>query len=111
MTTSEKDPEAVASNDGPLSLPGQSSVDHHSNSPKEPAEELEAISFIGALRIPVSAGMEERAKPEQLRSSTGQKMGKTHHPEEVGEGGSSDVPSSPPRAWWNSPCACCLPSW
>ncbi|NXM05606.1 G6PT3 protein, partial [Tyrannus savana] len=51
MTTSEKDPEAVTSNEGPLSLPGQSSVDH-SNSPKEPTEEPEAISFLGALRIP-----------------------------------------------------------
>ncbi|KAJ7410207.1 sugar phosphate exchanger 2-like protein [Pitangus sulphuratus] len=51
VTTSEKDPEAVTSNEGPLSLPGQSSVDH-SNSPKEPAEEPEAISFLGALRIP-----------------------------------------------------------
>ncbi|NXQ36974.1 G6PT3 protein, partial [Alaudala cheleensis] len=51
MTISEKDPEAVNSNEGPLSLPGQSSVEH-SNSPKEPAEEPEAISFLGALRIP-----------------------------------------------------------
>uniref|UniRef100_A0A674HKC6 Glucose-6-phosphate exchanger SLC37A2 n=1 Tax=Taeniopygia guttata TaxID=59729 RepID=A0A674HKC6_TAEGU len=51
VTTSEKDPEAVISNEGPLSLSGQSSVDH-SNSPKEPAEEPEAISFLGALRIP-----------------------------------------------------------
>lgn len=75
VTTSEKDPEAVTSNEGPLSLPGQSCVDH-SNSPKEPAEEPEAISFLGALRIPVSVGMEERAKPEQLRASTEQKMRK-----------------------------------
>lgn len=86
MTISEKDPEAVISNEGPLSLSSQSSVDH-SHSPKEPAEEPEAISFLGALRIPVSAGMEEKAKPEQLSPSTvsmGQKMGKTHHVEEAG---------------------------
>ncbi|RMB92073.1 hypothetical protein DUI87_31602 [Hirundo rustica rustica] len=51
VTTSEKDPEAVISNEGPLSLPDQSSV-NRSNSPKEPAEEPEAISFLGALRIP-----------------------------------------------------------
>ncbi|XP_041269781.1 glucose-6-phosphate exchanger SLC37A2 isoform X2 [Onychostruthus taczanowskii] len=51
VTTSEKDPEAVISNEGPHSLSGQSNVDH-SKSPKEPAEEPEAISFLGALRIP-----------------------------------------------------------
>lgn len=111
MTISEKDPEAVISNEGPLSLSGQSSVDH-SHSPKEPAEEPEAISFLGALRIPVSAGMEERAKPEQLRPSTrGRKWANPTMWRRLGEGGSSDVPSSPPRAWWSSPCACSLPSW
>ncbi|XP_029878493.1 glucose-6-phosphate exchanger SLC37A2 isoform X2 [Aquila chrysaetos chrysaetos] len=51
VTTSEKDPEAVTSNEGPLSISGQSSTDH-SDSPTEPAEEPEAISFLGALRIP-----------------------------------------------------------
>uniref|UniRef100_A0A8C0UG89 Glucose-6-phosphate exchanger SLC37A2 n=1 Tax=Cyanistes caeruleus TaxID=156563 RepID=A0A8C0UG89_CYACU len=51
VTISEKDPEAVTSKEGPLSLSGQSSVDH-SHNPKEPAEEPEAISFLGALRIP-----------------------------------------------------------
>uniref|UniRef100_A0A8D0FBB7 Glucose-6-phosphate exchanger SLC37A2 n=1 Tax=Strix occidentalis caurina TaxID=311401 RepID=A0A8D0FBB7_STROC len=47
----QKDPEAVTSNEGPLSISGQSSTDR-SDSPKEPAEEPEAISFLGALRIP-----------------------------------------------------------
>lgn len=56
MTSSEKDPEAITSNEGPLSISSQSSADH-SNSPKEPAEEPEAISFLGALRIPVSHEM------------------------------------------------------
>ncbi|KAM6334444.1 glucose-6-phosphate exchanger SLC37A2 [Alca torda] len=51
VTSNEKDPEAVTSNEGPLSISGQSSADH-SNSPKEPVEEPEAISFLGALRIP-----------------------------------------------------------
>uniref|UniRef100_A0A8C0AWE8 Glucose-6-phosphate exchanger SLC37A2 n=1 Tax=Buteo japonicus TaxID=224669 RepID=A0A8C0AWE8_9AVES len=51
VTTNEKDPEAVTSNEGPLSISGQSSTDH-SDSPTEPAEEPEAISFLGALRIP-----------------------------------------------------------
>ncbi|NXS73558.1 G6PT3 protein, partial [Pandion haliaetus] len=51
MTTNEKDPEAVTSNEGPLSISGQSSADS-SNSPMEPTEEPEAISFLGALRIP-----------------------------------------------------------
>uniref|UniRef100_A0A8C0AWA6 Glucose-6-phosphate exchanger SLC37A2 n=1 Tax=Buteo japonicus TaxID=224669 RepID=A0A8C0AWA6_9AVES len=51
LTTNEKDPEAVTSNEGPLSISGQSSTDH-SDSPTEPAEEPEAISFLGALRIP-----------------------------------------------------------
>ncbi|NXW25405.1 G6PT3 protein, partial [Circaetus pectoralis] len=51
MTTNENDPEAVTSNEGPLSISGQSSTDH-SDSPTEPAEEPEAISFLGALRIP-----------------------------------------------------------
>uniref|UniRef100_A0A663LT02 Glucose-6-phosphate exchanger SLC37A2 n=1 Tax=Athene cunicularia TaxID=194338 RepID=A0A663LT02_ATHCN len=51
VTTNEKDPEAVTSNEGPLSISGQSSTDC-SDSPKEPAEEPEAISFLGALRIP-----------------------------------------------------------
>lgn len=93
----------MISNEGPLSLSGQSSVDH-SKSSKEPAEEPEAISFFGALRIPVSAGMEERAK---LRASTGTQ----ENPSIQRRLGSSDVPSSPPRAWWSSPCACSLPSW
>uniref|UniRef100_A0A663LTC5 Glucose-6-phosphate exchanger SLC37A2 n=1 Tax=Athene cunicularia TaxID=194338 RepID=A0A663LTC5_ATHCN len=43
--------QAVTSNEGPLSISGQSSTDC-SDSPKEPAEEPEAISFLGALRIP-----------------------------------------------------------
>ncbi|NXN72564.1 G6PT3 protein, partial [Himantopus himantopus] len=51
VTSNEKDPEGVTSNEGPLSISGQSSVDR-SASPKEPAEEPEAISFLGALRIP-----------------------------------------------------------
>ncbi|NWH70688.1 G6PT3 protein, partial [Piaya cayana] len=51
VTSKEKDPEAVTSNEGPLRVSGQSSGDH-SNSPKEPAEKPEAISFLGALRIP-----------------------------------------------------------
>ncbi|NWZ50432.1 G6PT3 protein, partial [Haliaeetus albicilla] len=51
MTTNEKDPEAVTSNEGPLSISGRSSTDH-SDSPTEPTEEPEAISFLGALRIP-----------------------------------------------------------
>ncbi|NXV53022.1 G6PT3 protein, partial [Uria aalge] len=51
VTSNEKDPEAVTSNEGPLSISGQSSADG-SNSPKEPVEEPEAISFLGALRIP-----------------------------------------------------------
>ncbi|KAM6234676.1 glucose-6-phosphate exchanger SLC37A2 isoform 3-T4 [Spheniscus humboldti] len=51
VTSSEKDPEAVTSNEGPLSVSSQSSVDC-SNSPEEPTEEPEAISFLGALRIP-----------------------------------------------------------
>ncbi|NXV95387.1 G6PT3 protein, partial [Calonectris borealis] len=38
-------------NEGPLSITGQSSMDR-SDSPTEPAEEPEAISFLGALRIP-----------------------------------------------------------
>uniref|UniRef100_A0A672V711 Glucose-6-phosphate exchanger SLC37A2 n=1 Tax=Strigops habroptila TaxID=2489341 RepID=A0A672V711_STRHB len=45
------DPEAVTSNEGPLSTSGQSSTDRL-DSPKEAAEEPEAISFLGALRIP-----------------------------------------------------------
>uniref|UniRef100_A0A8C8BKJ3 Glucose-6-phosphate exchanger SLC37A2 n=1 Tax=Otus sunia TaxID=257818 RepID=A0A8C8BKJ3_9STRI len=46
------DPEhSVTPGSGPLSLSGQSSMDR-SDSPKEPAEEPEAISFLGALRIP-----------------------------------------------------------
>ncbi|KFW70342.1 Sugar phosphate exchanger 2, partial [Pygoscelis adeliae] len=51
VTSSEKDPEAVTSNEGPLSVSSQSSVDC-SNSPEEPTEEPEAISFLGALQIP-----------------------------------------------------------
>ncbi|XP_069737874.1 glucose-6-phosphate exchanger SLC37A2-like, partial [Phaenicophaeus curvirostris] len=51
VASKEKDPEAVTSHEGPLKVSGQSSGDH-SNSPKEPAEEPEAISFLGALRIP-----------------------------------------------------------
>ncbi|NXX20280.1 G6PT3 protein, partial [Podargus strigoides] len=51
MTSNEKDPEAITSNEGPLSISGQSRADR-SDSPKEPAEEPEAISFLGALRIP-----------------------------------------------------------
>uniref|UniRef100_A0A8C0FIW5 Glucose-6-phosphate exchanger SLC37A2 n=1 Tax=Bubo bubo TaxID=30461 RepID=A0A8C0FIW5_BUBBB len=51
VTPGSKDPEAVTSNEGPLSISGQSSTDR-SDSPKEPAEEPEAISFLGALRIP-----------------------------------------------------------
>ncbi|XP_009696174.1 PREDICTED: sugar phosphate exchanger 2, partial [Cariama cristata] len=50
-TTNEKDLEAVTSNEGPLSISGQSSA-NRSDGPKEPAEEPEAISFLGALRIP-----------------------------------------------------------
>lgn len=53
MTTSEKDPEAITSNEGPRGISDQSYTDH-CDSPKEPAEEPEAISFLGALRIPVS---------------------------------------------------------
>lgn len=56
VTSNEKDPEAVTSNEGPLSISGQSSADC-SNSSKEPVEEPEAISFLGALQIPVSCGM------------------------------------------------------
>lgn len=55
VTSNEKDPEAVTSNEGPLSTSGQSSAGR-SDSPKEPAEEPKAISFLGALRIPVSHG-------------------------------------------------------
>uniref|UniRef100_A0A672VAD5 Glucose-6-phosphate exchanger SLC37A2 n=1 Tax=Strigops habroptila TaxID=2489341 RepID=A0A672VAD5_STRHB len=51
LTTDGKDPEAVTSNEGPLSTSGQSSTDRL-DSPKEAAEEPEAISFLGALRIP-----------------------------------------------------------
>ncbi|XP_069737876.1 glucose-6-phosphate exchanger SLC37A2-like, partial [Phaenicophaeus curvirostris] len=51
VASKEKDPEAVTSHEGPLKVSGQSSGDH-SNSPKEPAEEPETISFLGALRIP-----------------------------------------------------------
>lgn len=51
VTTDGKDPEAVTSNEGPLSTSGQSSTDRL-DSPKEAAEEPEAISFLGALRIP-----------------------------------------------------------
>ncbi|NXT32079.1 G6PT3 protein, partial [Pelecanoides urinatrix] len=51
VTCNEKDSEAVPSNEGPLSITGQSSMDR-SDSPTEPAEEPEAISFLGALRIP-----------------------------------------------------------
>ncbi|NXP77376.1 G6PT3 protein, partial [Ramphastos sulfuratus] len=51
VTCSEKDPEGITSSEGPLSISGQSSRDHL-NSPKEPGEEPEAISFLGALRIP-----------------------------------------------------------
>ncbi|XP_009068384.1 PREDICTED: sugar phosphate exchanger 2, partial [Acanthisitta chloris] len=51
VKTSEKDPEAVIPNEGPLSVSDQSSADR-SDSHKEPAEEPEAISFLGALRIP-----------------------------------------------------------
>uniref|UniRef100_A0A663LTA2 Glucose-6-phosphate exchanger SLC37A2 n=1 Tax=Athene cunicularia TaxID=194338 RepID=A0A663LTA2_ATHCN len=47
----EPEHSAVTSNEGPLSISGQSSTDC-SDSPKEPAEEPEAISFLGALRIP-----------------------------------------------------------
>ncbi|NXE29423.1 G6PT3 protein, partial [Ardeotis kori] len=46
MTSNEKDPEAVTSSEV-----GQSSTDR-SDSPKEPSEEPEAISFLGALQIP-----------------------------------------------------------
>lgn len=53
VTTSEKDPETIASNEGPLGISGRSYTDR-CDSPKEPAEEPEAISFLGALRIPVS---------------------------------------------------------
>jgi len=56
VTSNEKDPEAVSSNEGPPGSSGHSSADR-SDSPKEPAEEPEAISFLGALRIPVSRGM------------------------------------------------------
>lgn len=55
VTSNEKDPESLTSNERPLSISGQSSADR-SDSPKEPAEEPEAISFLGALRIPVSRG-------------------------------------------------------
>ncbi|NXY92804.1 G6PT3 protein, partial [Alcedo cyanopectus] len=41
----------ITSNEGPLGISSQSITDH-SSSPKEPAEEPEAISFLGALRIP-----------------------------------------------------------
>ncbi|XP_010139094.1 PREDICTED: sugar phosphate exchanger 2-like, partial [Buceros rhinoceros silvestris] len=51
VTTSEKDPEAITSNEGPLGISGRSYTDR-CDSPKEPAEEPEAISFLGALRIP-----------------------------------------------------------
>ncbi|NXL54059.1 G6PT3 protein, partial [Podilymbus podiceps] len=51
VTSNGKDPEAITSNEGPLSIVGQSSAGR-SDSPKEPAEEPEAISFFGALRIP-----------------------------------------------------------
>ncbi|NXI71349.1 G6PT3 protein, partial [Anseranas semipalmata] len=47
----EKDPEGGTSDDGPLGASGRSSAER-SESPKEPAEEPEAISFLGALRIP-----------------------------------------------------------
>lgn len=60
VTTNGKDPEAVTSNEGPLSTSGQSSTDCP-NSPKEAAEEPEAISFLGALRIPVSCGIPLRS--------------------------------------------------
>ncbi|NXT23655.1 G6PT3 protein, partial [Syrrhaptes paradoxus] len=51
VTSTEKDPEAVTSTEGVLGVSGQSSADG-SNGPWEPAEEPEAISFLGALRIP-----------------------------------------------------------
>ncbi|NXK00827.1 G6PT3 protein, partial [Corythaixoides concolor] len=51
VTSNEKDPEAVTSNEGPLSSSGQSGT-NGSDGPKEPTEEPEAISFLGALRIP-----------------------------------------------------------
>lgn len=38
-----------------MSSSGQSSTER-SDSPKDPGEEPEAISFLGALRIPVSCG-------------------------------------------------------
>ncbi|OPJ67464.1 sugar phosphate exchanger 2 [Patagioenas fasciata monilis] len=50
-TTTAKDPEGATSTEGPLSSSGRSSTDR-SDSPKEPGEEPEAISFLGALRIP-----------------------------------------------------------
>lgn len=43
----------MTSDDGPLGASGHSSAES-SESPKEPPEEPEAISFLGALRIPVS---------------------------------------------------------
>ncbi|NXX41416.1 G6PT3 protein, partial [Tricholaema leucomelas] len=51
VTCSEKDPEGITCSEGSLSISGQSSRDHL-NSPKEPVEEPEAISFLGALQIP-----------------------------------------------------------
>uniref|UniRef100_A0A8B9QHE9 Solute carrier family 37 member 2 n=1 Tax=Apteryx owenii TaxID=8824 RepID=A0A8B9QHE9_APTOW len=47
----EKDAEAALPDDGPLSATSRTSLDR-SESPKEAAEEAEAISFLGALRIP-----------------------------------------------------------
>lgn len=60
VTTNGKDPGAITSNEGPLSTSGQSSTDRP-DSPKEAAEEPEAISFLGALRIPVSCGIPLRS--------------------------------------------------
>uniref|UniRef100_A0A8B9UMQ9 Glucose-6-phosphate exchanger SLC37A2 n=4 Tax=Anas TaxID=8835 RepID=A0A8B9UMQ9_9AVES len=51
VMSEEKDPEGVTSDDGPLGTSGHSSTEHL-ESPKEPSEEPEAISFLGALRIP-----------------------------------------------------------
>ncbi|XP_068772892.1 glucose-6-phosphate exchanger SLC37A2 isoform X3 [Struthio camelus] len=47
----EKDPEGGMPDDGPLSASSCTSLDR-SESPKEATEEPEAISFLGALRIP-----------------------------------------------------------
>ncbi|XP_062450612.1 glucose-6-phosphate exchanger SLC37A2 isoform X1 [Rhea pennata] len=47
----EKDAEGAMGDDGPLGASSHTSLDR-SESPKEAAEEPEAISFLGALRIP-----------------------------------------------------------